>query len=954
MIKTRQDVFTPPPPPRVGAMVKLALVIFLFVAYGGQCFAYNLYVDSEAGTEGAIGSFDHPYKFIQSAINHSFNDTIAINQDHPSVQIIVRERDNGEVAVYSENLVFNYSNAMNEPHLVQNITIRSNANNYNLCQIVATDPTISAIEVIGSNEGVLSIKGFKILASNASVYSRGILLKVTSNNQSESFQKLLVDNCHFSNNFYSIKCEPNYIDTLSIQSSTIDIDYADGTGIEASGGQGYNYGRFFICNNQFAADTLNSVAVCVGKKFREVKFQNNTLERSQFVSFDEYRQDIFIDGNFFVDSNVTIRALTDAVLSNNSFISTSLPSNPSDAICLINHNRWQNSNITIFQNMFWKFSNPISLDDDNGSADQMLRVSASIVQNSFIDCEKVATIYRSPYSNYANNRITQYQNNLYRGLSEYPFIIMNLNGQQVTLNEENRFPVSYSHFSTAISDTCLASLDTLSLSFGTPFIIDDSVNHSYTVTWDNNTHSPLIMNGYGSSGMGTPSRYDRLDIGAVQYDDLVHEYINYTFPPNSERNGLKWMSFPTLDRIWNPTTNEPDVANTFFAPIKYQDILESIKWKVQDGDEQLFRYFNGNWIGDLSHYLIPQQGYKIQMAQGLQTPVSIPVPGIIPDVSQYPLTIIALPAAKNDPYNQYNENWLGYFHTETANAEDAFASVIDSLWYIQTQDWTMVREKVQPGSPWIYVLQKGKKPTLSYGDMVIVKCFSNDLFTWNTGADNQIPIEKELPIHYVYEEKADYVPFYVELDANDLPSEVALYVDDICKGATVVCDSLVEIPGYVLDGTDPNAEVEILAYYENKAAVNRIPAYKVWNPESGAYDKQPLKLRSKNHYYKLKLEKNGDEVPFIAEPAISIYPNPFNPSTTIKFCLAEPADIKLEIYNQRGQLVKCLTQGKADSGISSIIWNGTDRHNRKVASGLYYSKLSYNGKSVLKKMILMK
>ncbi len=86
---------------------------------------------------------------------------------------------------------------------------------------------------------------------------------------------------------------------------------------------------------------------------------------------------------------------------------------------------------------------------------------------------------------------------------------------------------------------------------------------------------------------------------------------------------------------------------------------------------------------------------------------------------------------------------------------------------------------------------------------------------------------------------------------------------------------------------------------------------------------------------------------------LSIYPNPFNPRTTIKFCLAE-ADIKLEIYNQKGQLVKCLTQGKVDSGFSSIIWNGTDSHNHKVASGLYYSKLSYNGKSVAKKMVLMK
>jgi len=409
-----------------------------------------------------------------------------------------------------------------------------------------------------------------------------------------------------------------------------------------------------------------------------------------------------------------------------------------------------------------------------------------------------------------------------------------------------------------------------------------------------------------------------------------------------------------MDRIWNPATNDPDVAGVFFEPILNNMILHDITWKVEDDPAQDIQFVNNEWSGDKLHLVVPQQGYKIKMAQGLQTPVSIAVPGIIPEVSQYPLTIKAFPAAKNDPYNQYNENWLGYFHKDTANAEDAFAGVIDSLWSIQTQNWTMVREKVQPGSPWIYVLQKGKKPTLSYGDMVIVKCFNDDQFIWNTGADNQIPVEKELPSHYIYTEKADYVPFYVELDADDLPSELAIYVDNVCKGATVVSDSLVEIPGYILDGTDPEAVVEILAFYENKAAVDEVPAYRVWNPESGTYDNKPLKLSSKNYYYKLKLSKSGNEVPAISEPAISIYPNPFNPSTTIKFSLAEPADIKLEIYNQKGQLVKCLTQGRADSGWSSIVWNGTDSHNRKVASGLYYSKLSYNGKSITKKMILMK
>jgi len=532
-----------------------------------------------------------------------------------------------------------------------------------------------------------------------------------------------------------------------------------------------------------------------------------------------------------------------------------------------------------------------------------------------------------------------------------PMILNNLG----TGNPDNPVSIDHCLFVNGYpADSSYFVVDTPSCPIEDPLINMDIENHTYTLIWNNEARSPLIMAGYGNEGLGSPYHANRLDIGAVQYSEYPHEFVTYTFPPYSERNGLKWMSFPTLDRIWNPATNEPDVANTFFAPIKFPDVLTSITWKVQDDDSQDIYHNGQEWEGDFSHHIIPQQGYKIQMAQGLLTPQSIAVPGIIPEVTQYPLTIKALPAAKNDPWNQYNENWLGYFHTETTNAEDAFANIIDSLWFIQTQNWTMTREKVLAGSPWIYVLQKGKKPTLSYGDMVIVKCFSDHQFTWNTGADNQIPVAKELPSHYTYTEKADYVPFYVEMEADDLPSEVALYVDDVCKGAAVVTDSLTEIPGYILDGTDPNAEVEILAYYENKAAVDNILPYKVWNPECGAYDNKPLTLNRKNHYYKLKLDKSSDAVPVFSEPVISIYPNPFNPSTTIKFNLPEAADIKLEIYNQKGQLVTSLAQGKADSGLSSIIWNGTDSDNRKVASGLYYSKLSYNGKSIMKKMVLLK
>jgi len=493
------------------------------------------------------------------------------------------------------------------------------------------------------------------------------------------------------------------------------------------------------------------------------------------------------------------------------------------------------------------------------------------------------------------------------------------------------------------NDTCMT---------GDPKIDVDNVNYSYELLWNNEQRSPLILAGSGTPGFDSQDHADNYDIGVVQYDENSHENVTYTFPPYSVRNGLKWMSFPTIDRIWNPVTNDPDVALTFFSPIRFTSLLQNIMWKFQDEDLQQIAYNGVTWVGDQSHLVIPQQGYKIQMAQGLIDPEYISVPGLIPAIEDFPLEIKAQSANKADEIG--NENWLGYFYSETTQAREAFEGVIDYLWFIQTQNWTMCREDKIPGSPWIYALQNGKEPALSYGDMVIVKCFEDRQFIWNTEAMNQIAMEKELPSHFVYEEKPDYVPVYIELDGTDLPTELALYVDDVCKGAVVVTDSLVEIPAYVVNNVNPNAEVQIRAFYEGKSTTDFIPEYRVWDQNSGAFLDTRLSLKSKNYYYKVKLVQSEQDAPPLAEPELKIYPNPFNPSTTIRFNIPGSAGVNLEIYNQRGQLVRILVNDLVQAGEHSISWDGKDDNHLSLPSGLYYVKLSYQNKSFSKKMVLIK
>ncbi len=92
-------------------------------------------------------------------------------------------------------------------------------------------------------------------------------------------------------------------------------------------------------------------------------------------------------------------------------------------------------------------------------------------------------------------------------------------------------------------------------------------------------------------------------------------------------------------------------------------------------------------------------------------------------------------------------------------------------------------------------------------------------------------------------------------------------------------------------------------------------------------------------------------------PAISSfvnYPNPFNPSTTIRFNLAEKSPLKLDIYNIRGQLVNTLCDEMTPAGMKQFVWNGRDFGGRAVGSGIYFAKISTNRTSKTLKMMLIK
>lgn len=84
------------------------------------------------------------------------------------------------------------------------------------------------------------------------------------------------------------------------------------------------------------------------------------------------------------------------------------------------------------------------------------------------------------------------------------------------------------------------------------------------------------------------------------------------------------------------------------------------------------------------------------------------------------------------------------------------------------------------------------------------------------------------------------------------------------------------------------------------------------------------------------------------------YPNPFNPSTTIRYQLKDAGHVKIGIYNTRGQLLQSFERNHSDAGHYGFIWNGCDSSGRELPSGVYLYRMSCGRYSETKKMVLQK
>ena len=86
----------------------------------------------------------------------------------------------------------------------------------------------------------------------------------------------------------------------------------------------------------------------------------------------------------------------------------------------------------------------------------------------------------------------------------------------------------------------------------------------------------------------------------------------------------------------------------------------------------------------------------------------------------------------------------------------------------------------------------------------------------------------------------------------------------------------------------------------------------------------------------------------------SNYPNPFNPTTNIRYDLSEVSDVRLTIFDMMGREIRTLVNESQNPGRIEVSWNGTDRSGRMVGAGVYLYRVQANQNTATGKMILLK
>ncbi|HUV37826.1 MAG TPA: putative Ig domain-containing protein [Patescibacteria group bacterium] len=105
---------------------------------------------------------------------------------------------------------------------------------------------------------------------------------------------------------------------------------------------------------------------------------------------------------------------------------------------------------------------------------------------------------------------------------------------------------------------------------------------------------------------------------------------------------------------------------------------------------------------------------------------------------------------------------------------------------------------------------------------------------------------------------------------------------------------------------------------------------------------------------RLLFETGTIHIPDIGLALHQNFPNPFNPSTSIRYSLPRECRVHLGIYDVSGGLIARLVDGHQEPGTHTVEWKGTGMDGSPVASGIYFCRLRAGKEVIIRKMVLMR
>jgi hypothetical protein len=126
------------------------------------------------------------------------------------------------------------------------------------------------------------------------------------------------------------------------------------------------------------------------------------------------------------------------------------------------------------------------------------------------------------------------------------------------------------------------------------------------------------------------------------------------------------------------------------------------------------------------------------------------------------------------------------------------------------------------------------------------------------------------------------------------------------------------------------------------------------NGTVGSQGAEDGRWQTKLGWFRVKLPTAAGDTPIVSTRLAQNVPNPFNPTTTIRFTLAASGRATVAVYDATGAHIRTLVDEMRTAGGHDVQWDGRDSQGRSLGSGVYFYRLTAGDRTESKKMVLLK